>query len=184
MSIDFDPKTKSYFDLLFGSAEAKKKLQEEHPRPELDIPDLHKDVPEILKSSKNMGEVMQRYQRLRENLLERHENFEKVLKGYLRPEEAIDIFDRLKEIDAALLETEQNLQRAMHLQSQLKQGERDERAAEPLDISNEQAERIWKQADAANEALDKMRNDPPDEVLDARVEAARQSALQRARRGV
>lgn len=121
-----DPATvMSEMDLLLSGLAHRENLQRENPQNAINVPDMDKNVPQVLqKSSGGMNAVIQRYRVLKRNLLERKENFEKALKHYLTPDEALDLIQRLEEVEKALLETEQNLQHAMNLQAQLKERER------------------------------------------------------------
>lgn len=166
-----------FFDLIFSGSRQQKQLEAEHPVRETAVPDFGKDIPQVLKNEKATGDVIHRYQQLRDNLLERHENYEKVLKGYMRPEEALDIYKRLEEIDAALLETEQNLQRVMDEKNRPK-------IERPQDDENRDNRPIFRHADFIEEhkeeiadVLENAAENPSQEVLDARVEAARRRML-------
>lgn len=157
-----------FFDLIFTGSRQQKQLEADNPVRETAVPDFDKDIPQVLKNEKGSGDIVHRYQLLRNELRERHENYEKVLNGYLKPEEAIDIYKRLEEIDSALLEAEQNLQRAMDAKNR------------PVDKPNEKpriSDFAAEHADEIVEALENMRENPSEEVLDARVEAARRRML-------
>lgn len=158
-----------FFDLIFSGSRQQKQIEAENPVRETAVPDFDKDVPQILKSEKASGDVIHRYQQLRDNLLERHENYEKVLKGYLKPEEAIDIYKRLEEIDAELLEAEQNLQRAMDAKNRPT-----DQPAKTEDLRRRLADMTQEEARRGLEALENMRDNPPEELDELRMRAARE----------
>lgn len=158
-----------FFDLIFSGSRQQKQLEADNPVRETAVPDFDKDIPQVLKSEKASGDVIHRYQQLRDNLLERHENYEKVLKGYLKPEEAIDIYKRLEEIDAALLEAERNLQRAMDAKNRPT-----DEPAKTEDLRRRLADMTQEEAKRALDALENMRDNPPEDLVELRMRAARE----------
>lgn len=160
-----------FFDLIFSGSRQQKQLEADNPVRETAVPDFDKDIPQVLKNERGSGDIVRRYQLLRDNLLERHENYEKVLKGYLKPEEAIDIYKRLEEIDSALLEAEQNLQRAMNAKSRSKDPSGENEGPRISDFTAEHADEI---ARTLEEARENWGENPPEEVEELRLRAARE----------
>lgn len=104
----------SELDLLFRGLSSQNILREQSPPEAVQVPNLEKDIPQVLKkSSPRLQEIIGHYQLLKRNLLERRQNFEKVLKGDLHPAEAMDLYARIEEINRGLLEVEQNIQKAL-----------------------------------------------------------------------
>lgn len=110
-------------DLLFSGVQAAKAHREAHPHESLSIPDLEKDIlgpmPKIGSKSHLMETVIDRYTLVRRNLIDRRNNYAHALEGYLKPEEALDLHERIEEIHRALLEIDKNMERARHQKQSL-----------------------------------------------------------------
>lgn len=124
------PAVVSEMELLFSGTRNLKQLQGEHPTDPLNIPGLESDIlgpmPILGSSSKDLGEIIRRYQGLKRNLIERRNNYAHALEGFLRPAEAMDLHQRLEEIDHGLIQVEQELARAINRKHQLEEVERRE----------------------------------------------------------
>lgn len=123
-------------EVLFSGTSRSARLRGEHPMEPLDIPGLETDIlgplPILGNRSSDLSDIIQRYQGLRANLIERRNNYTQVLEGYLRPEETLDIYDRIDQIDRALLKINQELDKAVFRREELRARER-ERAREALE---------------------------------------------------
>ncbi|MDO8527174.1 MAG: hypothetical protein Q7T03_05750 [Deltaproteobacteria bacterium] len=102
----------SEMSLLFSGTNRLRQFQIDNPHEPINVPDLQKDIlgkMPILTRSDHFGSIISDYKNLRANLVERRSNYAHALEGFLKPEESIDIYGRMDEIDQALREIQQNL---------------------------------------------------------------------------
>lgn len=121
----------SEMQLLFSGTRNLRSLREDHPLEELNIPELGRDIlgpmPAAGATSGDLQRIIERYRQLRLNLIERRNNYAHALEGFLYPEEAMDLYERIEQIDDALLKIEQEMDQAGNRKSQLEFLERERR---------------------------------------------------------
>lgn len=114
--------------ILFSGTRHLDPLRAEHPLPSLNIPGFERDIlssaPLLGDSSRTVGAVINHYQLLRRNLIDRRNNYAHAMEGYLGPDEAFDISNRIDLLDRALLKTDQELEKAIRRKRELKAVER------------------------------------------------------------
>ncbi|MBI4125259.1 MAG: hypothetical protein HY609_03535 [Deltaproteobacteria bacterium] len=127
----FVQQTVSEMDLLFSGIRRFERIQEENPTDAIHIPGLDTDLlnpmPVLGSSSRDLTEIIRRYEGLQKNLIERRNNYSHALEGFLRPEEAMDLYDRIEQIDRALLRVDRELTAATRKKEQLERWEERER---------------------------------------------------------
>lgn len=119
----------SQLDILFSGIPNTRRLREEHPFELPHFPDLQREVlgrtPAIADSAASLTNVINRYRSIRVSLIERRRNYAHALEGYLQPAEALDLYSRIDAIDTALIEIEQEIQKANHLRRGLEERDRE-----------------------------------------------------------
>lgn len=139
----------SEMDLLFSGTRNLKQFRAEHPLDPIGIPGLDNDIlgvaPILGSTSKDMSEVIQNYQALRKNLIERRNNFSHALEGDLMPAEAMDIQQRIEQIDTALIRVDQELDKSTRRKQQLENYERvqGQKKLEAEQAAEEKAKKEW-----------------------------------------
>ena len=122
-----DPvQTVSDLDILFSGLTQRKELQAQNPVQPIEVPDLNKNIlgpMPMLADQNTFGAIVDRYQLLRKNLLDRRMNYVQALEGYLKPDEAFDMIGRIEEIDHALGAVESNLEKAKEWQKANRSGD-------------------------------------------------------------
>lgn len=119
----------SDMQLLFAGRRSVQRLREENPFQISDIPELQSDLlgpmPVLGSTPRDLQTIISRYRNLRINLIERRQNYSHALEtGYLRPEETLDIYDRIEQIDSAILKIDHQLDQAITKRRQVEVLER------------------------------------------------------------
>jgi len=124
-----DPQTAvSEMSILFSGTRHLDRLRTENPLQSLNVPGFETDIlssaPILGDSSQTVGAVIDHYQLLRRNLIDRRNNYAHAMEGYLGPDEAFDLSDRIDILDRAILKTDQELDKAVHRKRELETVER------------------------------------------------------------
>lgn len=106
----------SEMDLLFSGVRRFERIRQENPMEEINIPGLDTDilgrVPILGSTSRDLNEIIRRYNGLKRNLTERRNNYAHALEGPLRPEEVMDLYDRIEQLDQAIAHVTRELEGA------------------------------------------------------------------------
>lgn len=119
----------SEMQLLFSGSRNIQRLREDHPFELNVIPELGSDLlgpmPALEGSPQALQGIINRYRQLRVSLIDRRQNYSHALEGYLKPDEALDLYDRIDQIDNAVIKLDHQLDLAMNKKSQAEFLERD-----------------------------------------------------------
>lgn len=134
-------------DLLFSGQRGAQAFRAQHPLQPINVPGFEGDIlgslPVLGHSSTDVGAIVRQYTILKNNLVDRRNNFAHALEGYLQPDETLDLYARLDQLDRAIVKVEQELDKAQSRKRDLQAREREQRreALEEADRDAAAAER-------------------------------------------
>lgn len=132
-------------ELLFEGVRHLEEAQSGSSVQTIDVPgldtDILRDLPILGENPKDVEAIIQKYRQLKNNLIERRRNFTVALDGFLQPHEAMDIYQRMDAIDAALIKIEQYSEQAFAMKKELEGKQREFAKEERMREERERADR-------------------------------------------